>query len=530
MHYAKLLSLGTLCAPLLLCGCGDDAQLVSGDTDTDGDEGTGAASTTGDPEPNSASATADLPGSGSASTSGSGSESGGSDSTGDDTTGGDSTGEAESSSGGPPPAVCGNALLEDGEACDDGDDNSDTLPDACRTTCELPTCGDDVLDSGEDCDVTAPGCLADCSFDAPDFGPFPAATVVLGQLDENSGISNAFEFAFRFPGGVFTHEGRVYASNGQASGIYVFDALPTEAGVLPDHVLGRESVGGAAIPFGPNSLSSFSRGLSSDGSRFAIADRTRGVLLYDEAPVDSSDPDIVVGQPDFETSEHALTADRFLGEVRDVSIGGGRMVVSDFGGNRVLVWNTIPTENDTPADLVLGQATFEEGEANRGGEANAGTFDGPFGVWTDGTRVAVVDHHNHRVLLWDTFPTENGQAADHVIGQDDGTSTELGTGATRLRRPIDVLFAGNRMYISDQLNHRVLFFEGWPEADGAAADGVIGQSNFDSNAQNDDDQDGSTDATPSARTFARPSMLHLDDGRLYVSDAFNHRFVVFEGQ
>ena|GEM_PF-6596118 len=48
---------------------------------------------------------------------------------------------------------CGNEIVEFPEECDDGTDNSDTLPDACRYDCTLPSCGDGVTDSGEDCDA-----------------------------------------------------------------------------------------------------------------------------------------------------------------------------------------------------------------------------------------------------------------------------------------------------------------------------------------------------------------------------------------
>lgn len=49
-------------------------------------------------------------------------------------------------------SVCGNGILEPEEECDQGVTNSDTEPDACRTTCFLPSCGDGVVDSGEGCD------------------------------------------------------------------------------------------------------------------------------------------------------------------------------------------------------------------------------------------------------------------------------------------------------------------------------------------------------------------------------------------
>lgn len=66
-------------------------------------------------------------------------------------------------------ASCGDGHLRDEiEQCDDGDDNSDIEPDACRTNCETASCGDGVVDDGEECDPgddesnTGP-CLADCT-------------------------------------------------------------------------------------------------------------------------------------------------------------------------------------------------------------------------------------------------------------------------------------------------------------------------------------------------------------------------------
>jgi cysteine-rich repeat protein len=52
-------------------------------------------------------------------------------------------------------AICGDGVRGGTEACDNGDANSDTLPDACRTTCTLPVCGDGVRDALEACDAGA---------------------------------------------------------------------------------------------------------------------------------------------------------------------------------------------------------------------------------------------------------------------------------------------------------------------------------------------------------------------------------------
>lgn len=64
-------------------------------------------------------------------------------------------------------AVCGDGEVVGAETCDDGEDNSDTEPDACRTSCRVASCGDGVVDRGEVCDdgnrVDGDLCSADCS-------------------------------------------------------------------------------------------------------------------------------------------------------------------------------------------------------------------------------------------------------------------------------------------------------------------------------------------------------------------------------
>jgi cysteine-rich repeat protein len=61
-----------------------------------------------------------------------------------------------------PAGECGDGELNAGEACDDGDANSDSDADACRTDCSLASCGDGVVDTGEACDG-GDNCLDDCT-------------------------------------------------------------------------------------------------------------------------------------------------------------------------------------------------------------------------------------------------------------------------------------------------------------------------------------------------------------------------------
>ena len=66
---------------------------------------------------------------------------------------------------------CGDGNLDEEEACDDGEGNSDSMADACRSTCEEARCGDGVVDSGEACDdgnaVETDTCTSVCQKNTP---------------------------------------------------------------------------------------------------------------------------------------------------------------------------------------------------------------------------------------------------------------------------------------------------------------------------------------------------------------------------
>jgi cysteine-rich repeat protein len=66
----------------------------------------------------------------------------------------------------PPVPACGNGVLEGTEECDNGDANSDTAPDACRSDCRPALCGDGVMDTSETCDdgnaQNGDGCETSC--------------------------------------------------------------------------------------------------------------------------------------------------------------------------------------------------------------------------------------------------------------------------------------------------------------------------------------------------------------------------------
>ena len=170
---------------------------------------------------------------------------------------------------------------------------------------------------------------------------------------------------------------------------------------------------------------------------------------------------------------------------RGVFTSAGKLFVSDTGRNRVFIWNQIPKGEHRDPDVILGQINTEEIGRNSGGEASAHTLQYPSGIWSDGEKLIVADAWNHRVLIWNSLPTENGQSADVVIGQPNFTSNQpnvegIGKNPTSqtLNWPYGVFSDGEHLWIADTGNRRILFFNSIPDENYAAADQVIGKPDF----------------------------------------------------
>ena len=91
--------------------------------------------------------------------------------------------------------------------------------------------------------------------------------------------------------------------------------------------------------------------------------------------------------------------------------------------NRVLIWNTFPTTNGQAADVVLGPAGLHLPDRR---PTTSSRMSSPTGVSSTGKQLFVADTSNSRVLVWNTCPTANGQPADVVLGQPDFTSRNRG--------------------------------------------------------------------------------------------------------
>ncbi|MES1257948.1 MAG: hypothetical protein ABUS51_05945, partial [Acidobacteriota bacterium] len=306
-------------------------------------------------------------------------------------------------------------------------------------------------------------------------------------------------------------------------------------------------------------------GVATDGKILVVSDTDNNrVLIWNSLPTANGQPaDVVIGQPDFTHNGTSVPPTQTsLRGPEGVWLSGGKLFVADSQDNRILIYNKIPTSNNAPADVVVGQKTFtafvEPDLTSKQPTTAADNMQTPVAVSSDGVRLFVSDLGQNRVLIWNTVPTSNGVPANVAIGQPDlvsavennsysvvdatvdsaGNPTKLspvlcqtnGTDsagnatfpvrcAATLSFPRFVISDGTRLFIADGGNDRVLIFNKIPTASGQRADIIIGQPDeFSDNTGLNPD---GTDA------FQTPTSLAWDGTDLFVSDGYNRRVEIF---
>jgi uncharacterized protein (TIGR03437 family) len=314
--------------------------------------------------------------------------------------------------------------------------------------------------------------------------------------------------------------------------------------------------------------------VASDGHYLVVADTSNNrVLIWNSIPSSSGqNADVVVGQKDFVSVKPVTVDATSVRAPQGVWIQGTRLYVADTLNNRVLVWRNIPTTNNQPADIVLGQPNFttvpqiDLSKATLDAQAN--TMLNPVSVTSDGTHLFVTDLGHNRVLVWKTIPDQNQQPADVEIGQPDfvsaiannaftGSPATTTTDTTNKETPVlcttprtdndpagnptyplrcektlnfprFALSDGTRLFVADGGNDRILIFNQIPGANGASADVVLGQIDFTSTTiTSTEDLFHPNLSRSAANVTPTPMALAWDGTNLYVTDPTSRRILVF---
>jgi len=190
----------------------------------------------------------------------------------------------------------------------------------------------------------------------------------------------------------------------------------------------------------------------------AVSEQTGGrVKLWNSIPLaNGANASIVFGKSGFTDCSNAGANQTNVSNSNGVAFSpdGNKLVVTDFSNNRVLIWNSIPTVNGKNADVVLGQPNFT---SNSGGVTST-AMNGPTGAFvsSDG-RLIIADRGNHRLLIWNSIPTTNNIPADVVVGQTVFNAPGGGTSATSMINPWGVCVSPDgKLLVADSANNRVL--------------------------------------------------------------------------
>ncbi len=268
---------------------------------------------------------------------------------------------------------------------------------------------------------------------------------------------------------------------------------------LPLSGLGAEVILGKSItserltiPLAPSAVEIFApRGacLVSEKGPLWVADTGHHRLLgWKNLPTQDSQPaDWVIGQVDFfHEGQNAKTSPgrTTLNVPTGVCACGEGLAVADAWNHRVLIWNKVPEGSNIPADIVLGQANFNENQPNRGKQISAAnTLNWCYGVFYHQGQLFVADTGNRRLLIWHQLPTENGQPADLVLGQPDMVSRNENGGAiasaSSMRWCHDITVWGDNLVVTDAGNNRIMIWDKIPSENNVACAAVLGQKKFD---------------------------------------------------
>ncbi len=344
-----------------------------------------------------------------------------------------------------------------------------------------------------------------------------ACTIPLTTLD--SRIPKKSSFKQLYVKGLMAASGEVKVDstklNGASLNLTVGD--PNSDLVLgqPDFMTNTANLGGLS----GHSLSS-PMTPSSDGQNLFVADGSNNRILIWKTlnPTLGAQAEIVLGQPNFYANiqDGTQVSAQTLGYVSSVFSDGTRLFAADRKFNRILIWNSIPATNFQPADVVLGQPNMNSSTSNNGGTSSKSLFM-PESIFSDGQKLIVTDTGNNRILIWNSIPTSNFQAADVVVGQPNMYTSSAGSNGAKLNSPYFSIISKGKLLVSDFLNNRILVWNLIPTVNGSMASLAIGQTSLTTRI-----------ASTLAAGLTHPGGLRVDSlDRLYVVDHGSNRILIW---
>lgn len=304
----------------------------------------------------------------------------------------------------------------------------------------------------------------------PDHDGQPA-DLVLGQPD----FLSEGPKLLHLPTGILIHDNRLIVADAWHHRLLVWDRIPGANNTPPDYAIGQpdlNTVGpnrGQPAP-SPDSLY-WPYGFGFAGGRFWIADTgNRRVLGWPNLPAPNQPAEIVLGQPDAWKGEENRGSGVSAASFRwpHAIAGDARcLLVADAGNHRVLGWTPAPGHDpghgpghDADASLALGQSNFLTASELPYIPQGPSRLRFPYSLALEGSRLAVADTANNRILIWDDLPARGcGHPAGHVLGQEhfdaNGENRWQAVTHDSLCWPYGIWMHAGRLAVADSGNNRV---------------------------------------------------------------------------
>lgn len=182
-----------------------------------------------------------------------------------------------------------------------------------------------------------------------------------------------------------------YKTAGQATGSFV-------SGALPNNILsGFDATDGRTGMNHPN-------GIATDGEHFVVCDTWNNrVLVYNCLPTGGELPDVVLGQPDFESFDAGKGECQMNWPV-GATFAKGKLFITDTNNYRVLVYDGIPETNGAQPEAIINMISENLSTA------------WPWAVWSDGENLVLTCTLGGRVAIWNDAQTAvDGEYADIIL-------------------------------------------------------------------------------------------------------------------
>lgn len=324
------------------------------------------------------------------------------------------------------------------------------------------------------------------------------ANQVMGQANLTSVSGVASANTFLGPVGFRLEDNKFFVLDSLANRILVyknFDLNSADFSIInADIVLGQPDFTSTAVwevssKITAQSLNQPSKIEIFDGKLYVADTYNNRILIYNHIPdntvSDQHQPaDEVIGQEalTMSHSNRAMYDAKYLPRPSNISLHEGKLLINSESLGRVSVWNSIPENDFSPADFVLGQNGFTENDVllNKGNTLpTASSLNVAYQMLSYDHKLIVSDNGNNRILVWNNLNGTNGQAADLVLGQSDFLSKSTApVSEYSLSDPTGMDIVDDKLVVSDRGNNRLLIYNNVPSTSNAAADLVVGQSNF----------------------------------------------------